>query len=170
VDIRNGEPRDADAIERISRASFDRVYAFFAIHGVRRAWPLLVAEEDGSVAGFLEGKLFDGHPPIGYIYYVAVDPTQRRRGIARDLIGEALAVFEHRGATRVFAAVSPENDASMAMLASLGFHEVDRQALWPWYGWRGLWARMWMVLAPFETLLVREAREHFRPSLPRAPP
>lgn len=160
MDVRNGRRGDADAIERISLASFDRVYAFFAIHGVRRAWPLLVAEEEGSVAGFLEGKLFDGRPPIGYIYYVAVDPARRRRGIARRLVRDSLTAFWNRGATRVFAAVPPENEASMDLFSSLGFREVERSALWRWYGLRGLWARTWMVLAPFEILLVQDLAEH----------
>ncbi len=170
MDIRKGEPGDADAIRRIARASFDRVYAYFAIHGVRRAWPLLVAEEEGSVAGFLEGTLFEGRPPIGYVYFMAVDPPLRRRGTGRRLIEEALAAFGGRGATRVFAAVSEGNEASMALLASLGFRASPRRALWRWYRWRGLVVEMDMLLAPHEVLLVRETPQHFRPSLPRAPP
>ncbi len=169
MDVRDGEPRDTDAIKRISRASFDRVYAFFAIHGARRAWPLLVAEDEGSVAGFLEGTLFEGRPPIGYVYFMAVDPLHRRRGIGHRLIEEALAAFVRRGATRVFAAVSEDNEASMALLTALGFHEAPRRALWRWYRWRGLAVEMDMLLAPHEVLMVREAPEHFRPPLPRAP-
>ena len=154
--VREGGPADLPAIRRIARASFDRVYGFFAARGIKGAWPLLVAEgEDTSVAGFLEGKLFDGAPPIGYIYFVAVDPDYRRRGVASMLLSEALHAFDGRGVTRVFAAVPRNNAASLQLFASFGFHRTPRRALRLWYGWRGLLIPLRMLIAPRETLLVR---------------
>jgi len=155
VPIREGAPADVDALRRIARVSFDRVYAFFAVRGVRGAWPFLIAEVDGIPAGFLVGRWFNGKPPIGYVYFIAVDSNFRRRGIARTLVDESMRRFARRGATRVFAVVTEENDASLGLFGSLGFEKAPRHALWRWYGWRGLSVELRMVLAPHEALLVR---------------
>ena len=151
--LRDGTPQDAESIERIARASFDRVYAFFAIRGRRHAAPLLVADEGGAVAGFLEGRLFLGRPPIGYVYFVAVDPERRRRGLARRLIEESLGRFRQQGATRVFAAVPEDNEASLGLFKALGFETVPRGAMWRWYRWRSFAVQMGMLIAPHEILL-----------------
>jgi len=155
VPIREGAPADVDALRRIARAAFDRIYAFFAVRGVRGAWPFLIADVDGVPAGFLVGRWFNGRPPIGYVYFIAVDSNFRRRGIARTLVDESMRRFARRGATRVFAAVTEENDASLGLFGSLGFEKAPRRALWRWYGWRGLSVELRMVLAPHEALLVR---------------
>jgi len=155
VPIREGAPADVDALRRIARAAFDRIYAFFAVRGVRGAWPFLIADVDGIPAGFLVGRWFNGKPPIGYVYFIAVDSNFRRRGIARTLVDESMRRFARRGATRIFAAVTEENDASLGLFGSLGFEKAPRRALWRWYGWRGLSVELRMVLAPHEALLVR---------------
>jgi ribosomal protein S18 acetylase RimI-like enzyme len=154
VRIREGTPADLDALRQIARSSFDRLYAFFAVRGIRHAWPFLIAEQDGVLAGFLVGRWFGGTPPIGYVYFLAVDPKFRRQGIARTLVVESLGRFAGRGATRVFAAVTEENEASLGLFGSLGLQKAPRRALWRWYGWRGLSVEMRMVLAPHEALLV----------------
>jgi len=155
VKIREGTSLDVDPIDRIAKASFDPVYAFFARRGVRRAKPLLVAEQDDMVAGFLEGFLFDGLPPIGYIYFIAVDIDHRPKGLGRALVLAALDTFRAWKAARVFASVPRDNDASRRLFERLGFAEVPRSALRRWYGWRGIGVRIRMVIAPHEVLLVR---------------
>ena len=153
--IRDATVADRAAILRIARASFDRVYAFFAVRGTRHAWPFLVAEDGTSIEGFLEGILFRGTPPIGYVYFVAVDPRARGMGSGRALVQESLRLFRSRGANRVFEAVTEDNDPSMHLFASLAFERVARRVLWRWYRWRGLSVQMRMLLAPHEVLLVR---------------
>jgi len=153
MELRDGRPGDGPAIDRIARRSFDRVYAFFAIRGRRHAWPLLVAEEDGNVLAFLEGRLFDGRPPIGYAYFVAVDSDHRRHQAGRILVEESLRRFRERGATRVFAAVPEDNEASMNLFKTLGFADVPRGAMWQWYRWRSIPVQMNMLIEPHEILL-----------------
>src|SRR2546425_2686792 len=97
---------------------------------MRHAWPFLVAEGGSSIAGFLEGILFHGTPPIGYVYFVAVDPGARGMGSGRGLVQESLRLFRSRGANRVFAAVPRDNDPSMRLFESLGFERVARRVLW----------------------------------------
>ncbi len=153
MNLRETRAEDLSAIERISRSSFDRVYAFFSIRGSRHGWPQLVAEEDGAIIGFLEGRIFDGRPPIGYVYFVAVDPDHRRKRAGRVLVEESLKRFRGRGATRVFAAVPGDNDASMHLFKTLGFEEVPRGAMWRWYRLRSIAVQTNMLIAPHEVLL-----------------
>ena len=155
MNLREARPEDRPAIERISRASFDPVYAFFSIRGSRKGWPQLVAEEDGTVVGFLEGRLFNGPPPIGYVYFVAVDPDHRRHHSGRILVEESLRRFRGRGATRVFAAVPEGNEASMALFRDLGFAKVPQGTMRRWYGLHSVGVLMRMMLAPHEVLLAR---------------
>ncbi len=155
MNLREGRPEDRATVERLSRTSFDRVYAFFAIRGIRGAWPFLLAEEAGAAVGFLEGRLYEGEPPIGYVYFVAVDSAQRRKGIARRLLEDALAAFRARGVTRVFASVPGGNEASLALFGSFGFQRTPPGSLRRWYGWRGVKVQMQMLIAPHEVLLAR---------------
>ncbi len=153
MNLRETRSEDRPVIERISRTSFDRVYAFFSIRGSRSGWPQLVAEDDGRVVGFLEGRLFDGRPPIGYVYFVAVDPSRRRQHAGRVLVEESLRRFRDRGVSRVFAAVPEDNEASMGLFKSLGFEAVPQGAMRQWYGRHSVWVLMRMMLAPHEVLL-----------------
>ncbi len=162
--LRDGRREDGPAIERIARRSFDRVYAFFAVRGRRHAWPLLVAEEDRAVVAFLEGRLFEGPPPLGYVYFVAVDPDFRRRRLGRVLVEESLRRFREHGATRVFAAVPADNGASMGLFKALEFEEVPQGAMRQWYGRHSVLLLMRMMLAPHEVLLA-----HTFADLPPAP-
>lgn len=155
MNLREARREDRDAIERISRASFDRVYAFFAIRGSRSGWPQLIAEDEGAVVGFLEGRFFDGQPPIGYVYFVAVDPEHRRHHAGRILVEESLKRFRERGVTRVFAAVPEGNEASMGLFKAFEFEAVPRGAMWRWYRLRSIALQMNMMIAPHEILLVR---------------
>ena len=93
--VREASPGDLSSLQRIARASFDPVYAFFALRGLRRSSFLLAAEDDGRLRGFLEGRLFPGAPSIGYVYFVATDPSARRRGVGRALVEEALRRWLH---------------------------------------------------------------------------
>ncbi len=165
MNLREARPEDRAAIERISRASFDRVYAFFAIRGRRHGWPQLVIEDDGIVMGFLEGRLFDGRPPIGYVYFVAVDPGHRRKHAGRILVEDCLKRFHERGTTRVFAAVPEDNEASMKLFKNLGFEEAPQGAMWRWYRLRSIALQMNMMIAPHELLLVRTFADLSPPSV-----
>jgi RimJ/RimL family protein N-acetyltransferase len=65
----------------------------------------------------------DGVLEIGY----RVAPAYRGRGVATAMVGEFLAWLAPRGVRRVRAAVSPDNAASLGVLAHFGFAEVGDQ-------------------------------------------
>ena len=81
---------------------------------------------DGAVVGHAG---YHGPPdPRGMVeigYQIA--PEHRRRGYARAAVQELLAFAGAHGATVARASISPENAASLALVASLGFVRTGEQ-------------------------------------------
>jgi len=77
----------------------------------------------GSV-GFHGSPDVDGRAEIGY----QIEPGSRRRGLALEAVRGLLdwASTEH-GIRRFRASIAPDNEASMALVARLGFRQVGRQ-------------------------------------------
>jgi ribosomal protein S18 acetylase RimI-like enzyme len=85
---------------------------------IGRVARLLVAEEDGVVAG-ASVVSFDGWR--GYIYHIAVSPEYQHRGIAKALMADAERRVRREGGTRIFAIVNGENTAGLALAAAAGY-------------------------------------------------
>ena len=58
---------------------------------------------------------YDGHR--GWLYALAVDPDQRRRGIAKALVDEAITRLRALGCTKVNLQVRAGNDTADRLLA-----------------------------------------------------
>ncbi len=90
-------------------------------------WVARVALVDGAVVGLVG---FHGPPDERGMVEVsyAVDPDLRRRGHARRLLSAALhwAASTHQVSV-VRASISPDNTASLATIAPLGFDHVGEQ-------------------------------------------
>lgn len=90
-----------------------------------------VWEENGYLAGNLSLIPFLNQ---GRRYYlianVAVDPSYRRRGIARAMTRTALDHAFSRGAASVWLHVREENLAAFNLYQSLGFRERARRTTW----------------------------------------
>lgn len=83
-----------------------------------------VAEEDGKLAGvIIAGN--DGRR--GYIYHTAIDPAQRRKGIASKLVDTALRALRELGIIKVALVVFDRNAAGNAFWENIGF--TDRKDL-----------------------------------------
>lgn len=86
---------------------------------------LLVAECDGVLVGTLIVG-WDGWRC--HLYRLAVDPTLRRTGLARELVRAALDRAVDLGAVRLDAMVDPGNGTAVAFWEALGFElDVDRR-------------------------------------------
>src|SRR5579875_154873 len=137
--IRDADPvRDAAACAAIyapavrdSAISFeevppgaDEMAARIAALGAIRPW--LVAERDGSVAGFAYGSLHRERAAYRWAsdvsVYVAAD--QRRRGIGRALYVALLDRLAAQGLRMACAGIALPNPASVALHESLGFRPV----------------------------------------------
>jgi|SRR5580658_2994151 ribosomal protein S18 acetylase RimI-like enzyme len=158
--------RDLPLAERavavpVVTASFTGIYRWHAkrtllsISRVRGAW---AAE---SLAGISMLEFLE--PPVGYVYYVAVRAAQRRRGVARRLLDDAIELFDRHGARVIFAAAEQDNTASIRLFAERGFRITEpKERSWR-DGGLGAWGlRSRMMVVNGEVLMGR--RLHPEPS------
>jgi ribosomal protein S18 acetylase RimI-like enzyme len=72
----------------------------------------------------------DGHR--GWLYYLAVDPDQQRKGLGRLMTQIAEDWLRDRGIAKVMLMVRQENDAVRAFYAANGYDEQKRVILAKW--------------------------------------
>jgi ribosomal protein S18 acetylase RimI-like enzyme len=90
---------------------------------------LLVAEVDGTVAGYLYGsledrdwaRLLDAH---GAIHDIFVDGQFRRRGVASELMRAGIAALKAKGAKQVVLSSATPNAEAQALFERLGFRRT----------------------------------------------
>jgi ribosomal protein S18 acetylase RimI-like enzyme len=90
---------------------------------------LLVAEQDGSVVGYvwagLEPRSWkELRDATGFIDDVVVDAGTRRTGVATALVEAAAAWLRERGAPRVMLWTAEQNDAAQRLFERLGFRRT----------------------------------------------
>jgi GNAT superfamily N-acetyltransferase len=100
-------------------AAPDGDFAAFVVDRPTRAGALAAL-----VAGTIEyriGRSGNPHGTTGYVFSVATDPDQRRRGYARACMEVLLDWFREKGAGQVDLTASPE---ALPLYVSLGFAHV----------------------------------------------
>ena len=85
-----------------------------------------VALLQGAVAGTVMAG-YDGHR--GWLYSVAVDPAQRRRGIASALVAHAERALRARGCVKVNLQILQSNESVTGFYASLGYAVEPRVSM-----------------------------------------
>lgn len=85
---------------------------------------LVAAQGAVIVASLMLG--FDGHR--GWVYYLAVDSEQQKRGIGRRMMGEAEAWMRARNAPKIQLMVRDDNQAALGFYAALGY-EVQKTSV-----------------------------------------
>jgi ribosomal protein S18 acetylase RimI-like enzyme len=131
ISIRAAVPDDGPRLVALDRATWSEENA------VVPRWPegtdfferrapadVLVAEQDGRPVGYTAL----GHPTplesnrhVLHVQGLAVDPTVRRRGIARELLEAAVTEAARRGARKLGLRVLGPNAAARALYTSAGF-------------------------------------------------
>jgi ribosomal protein S18 acetylase RimI-like enzyme len=108
----------------VVRDGFEGIYRWHAKRTLRDIERVRAIEADAEIVGvsMLERLL----PEVGYVYYVAVLTSWRRRGQATRLLDDALAWFSSSGARVVYSAAGEENTASLSLFRSRGFRVVAR--------------------------------------------
>ncbi|HEY8284482.1 MAG TPA: arsinothricin resistance N-acetyltransferase ArsN1 family A [Chloroflexota bacterium] len=135
---RPARPEDAPAIARIySQGIADRVATFemeprdathilaaLAERGDR--YPTRVAEREGQVIAAAWAGLYRSRPCYAGIaeFSVYAERAARGSGAGRAVMGALIAACEERGFWKLVSRVFPENIASRALCAHLGFREV----------------------------------------------
>ncbi len=89
-------------------------------------YPWLVDEDGGAVTGFAYAGAFKTRAAYRFTVEttVYVDRHAHGRGIGKRLYATLLATLEEQGFTSAVASIALPNAASIALHASLGFHEV----------------------------------------------
>ena len=134
--LRPAVPGDAPAIAEIYNAGIRARTATFETRERSPAdigswfgnerFPVLVAEVDGAVAGWVAASAYRSRECYTGIaeFSVYVAPAAQGRGVGDALMREFLAALEGAGYWKVLARVFPENVASRALCRRQGFREV----------------------------------------------
>lgn len=99
----------------------------FACRG-EHATVLVGREGDRVVATVMVGD--DGHR--GWVYYLAVDPDQRRGGLGRVMMGAAEQWLRNRGVEKLQLMVRAENPVVHAFYNNLGYAPQERVVFARW--------------------------------------
>jgi phosphinothricin acetyltransferase len=136
VTVRSAEPDDASAIASIYNAGIRGRMATFETRersadelssriGDDR-YPLLVAERDGRVLGWIGASSYRARDCYAGIaeFSVYVDSAAQGQRVGDVLMREFLPALEARGFWKVLSRIFPENMASRALCRRHGFREV----------------------------------------------
>ncbi len=92
----------------------------------------IVAEDEGRLVGFVTGYVRQDAPDTLFVWQVAVDESQRGKGVGVSMLDRLLEGIAPQGVTRLETTVSPDNPASIAMFTSLARRRgqpITKQAL-----------------------------------------
>ncbi len=84
----------------------------------------LVAEEDGRVVGYVGSQTVMDEADM---MNLAVEPSLRRKGIARQLVEALLERLRQQGAVSLTLEVRASNEAAIALYESMGFTAIGRR-------------------------------------------
>ena len=120
TDVPAGKRQELDWI---LEESFEGWYLLHSRRTLRDIELVRAATSSGTPAGLVMLKTLEGS--VGYVYYIAVARADRRKGIAKLLLEDALRLFKASGAEEVFASVEEDNKPSEALFASGGFTQTS---------------------------------------------
>ena len=132
--------------------SFVGIYRWHAKRTLRRVPTVRGAWEGEGLVGV--SMLEELAPGVGYVYYVAVRPAARHRGVGGFLLDDALERFRALRFEIAYAAVEADNEGSRRLFSSRGFRIVEADEPNFREGGLGAWGlRSKMVLVSGEVLL-----------------
>ncbi|MEM0074867.1 MAG: GNAT family N-acetyltransferase [Nitrososphaerota archaeon] len=123
---------ERDKLELILDRSFEGMYLWHSKRTLRDVDKVFAAMMDDEFAGLVMLKPLDY--AIGYIYYIAVHPKFRQKGVASRLLDFSLDNFSKIKYKEVYATVEKVNYASLALFRSRGFTERSLGDLSSQYG------------------------------------
>jgi GNAT superfamily N-acetyltransferase len=134
--IRSANKPDKKAIDGILDSSFTRIYAYYAKKSFARLENTLVAVNDAEVIGVINWRVYTAPPiAIGYLFWLAVLPGYRKKGIGSNLMKQAIQfIYANNGAIDIYTAVEKKNKISINLVEKEGFAMVDKKKIRQHYG------------------------------------
>lgn len=148
--IREGHAGDAAAIATIwNRLIRDTVHTFSTVEktpegiaATMETQPFIVADQGGTVAGFVSWAPFRGGPGYAFTaeHSIHVAPGAQGTGVGRALMEAAEARARTDRIHSLIAGIGGENGAALAFHAALGFGQVGHipEAGWKFGRWHDL--------------------------------
>jgi ribosomal-protein-alanine N-acetyltransferase len=125
--IRSAVSADVAPLVEIERRCFSDPWSETSFReALESPWTFgLVAQDSRGIAGYLIGREVAG---TGEVLNLAVDPTYRRRGVARALLRAGLTTLRKRRVEEVYLEVRESNRSALALYLSSGFRPVGQRA------------------------------------------
>ncbi|MEZ5219538.1 MAG: GNAT family acetyltransferase [Ilumatobacteraceae bacterium] len=124
--------------QELTTADRDAAVRLWDAAGLTRPWNDPVTDFDRAIASAQSAVLglSDGGAPIGtvmvgddghrgWVYYLAVDPSVRRRGVGAALMAAAEGWLLARGVTKLNLMVRQSSRSVLGFYSNLGYHDDD---------------------------------------------
>ena len=161
IQFRSAEKSDKMAIDGILDSSFTRIYAYYAKKSFASLENTLVAVNDAEVIGVINWRVYTAPAiTIGYLFWLAVLPGYRKKGIGLDLMRLAIQfIYQENGAIDIYAAAEKKNKISKNLVEKEGFAMADKKKIRLYYGknYAALFGEM--MVMPWECLYVKHVAE-----------
>jgi ribosomal protein S18 acetylase RimI-like enzyme len=132
-------------IRELTASDRDAVTGLWAQAGLTRPWNAPDKDFDRAVTGPTSAVLgaideqhvaatvmvgHDGHR--GWVYYLAVDPSKRRRGLGRHMMHEAEDWLRARGVVKLNLMIRHSNTPALGFYDRLGYKDAEVTVLARW--------------------------------------
>jgi N-acetylglutamate synthase-like GNAT family acetyltransferase len=157
IQCRSAERSDRKAIDGILDSSFTRIYAYYAKKSFVTLENALVAVNDAEVIGVINWRVFTVPTiTIGYLFWLAVLPGYRKKGIGLELMRQAMqSIYQKNGPIDIYTAAEKKNKISKNLVEKEGFALADKKKIKQHYGksYASLFGEM--MVMPWECIYVK---------------
>lgn len=145
---------DLSDVRKLLKVSFTPIYAYYAFKSFSTLKYSLVAIDSSELAGIINWRLLKlKKTKAGYLYWVAVSPEHRGKGLGTKLMRKAIkSIKTELGQVHIYVASEKDNRTAHKLIMKEGFTKIDKTKLKERFGKDLPLARREMMLMPWEDL------------------